>query len=412
MTYMTDTDGNKMFKKKLDRVKKTQYIVYKEINGIQRNENVHQNTRRRIMKMSVIRRITVFLLLVTVFALPLVASGQQEADVAKEDQITIGWVEFTMSNPYFVELVDAGRRFSEKEGWNFIALDTNLDIQVELKNMEDLITKGVDAIVIDVFEPDAAVAGIREAVNAGIPVIAVDSSVNPAAPVVTTVQSANKMNGMACGNWYASVMKGEPIKAVMMSGVKGNPVGKTRRDGLFAGLVQGQLKYISGKELTDDEAWEEALKIEEALTKKGKASYPDANLEIFAQGWGTWNANDGLKAMEDMLVAHPYINTLLTENDDMAIGALKAIAEAGVEKQITIVAAADGQKEAYALIKEGRYGVTGENNPTKIATRAMEIVKEILNGADPNGYEKVIYTPAVAVHSGNVDEYYDPNANF
>jgi ABC-type xylose transport system substrate-binding protein len=55
--------------------------------------------------------------------------------------------------------------------------------------------------------------------------------------------------------------------------------------------------------------------------------------------------------MEDILVANPDVNLLIAENDAMAIGALKAINEAGKGSDIT-VAAFDGQKEAYELIKE------------------------------------------------------------
>ncbi len=67
--------------------------------------------------------------------------------------------------------------------------------------------------------------------------------------------------------------------------------------------------------------------------------------------------------MEDILVAHPQINVLLSENDSMALGAIGAVEEAGKREDILIVAAADGQKEALELIKRREYGATGSNNP-------------------------------------------------
>jgi len=315
--------------------------------------------------------------------------SQEAGSEAKK--ISIGWVEMTLSNPYFKELVDAGQRFAEKEGWDFYYSDSQLDSAKELKAIEDYITKGVDMIVLDCVDPLGAVASVKAAINAGVPIIAVDSSVAPGTPVITTVQSANKENGIKCGNWLANKMNGAQITAVMLSGTKGNPVGQTRRDGLFAGIIQGQLKVLTGRELSDDEAWEEALKFEDELTSTGKASYPEANFEVLGQNWGDWNAEGGLNAMEDLLTAHPNINVLLTENDDMAVGAIKAIEKRNLMDKITICAAADGQKEAYALIKEGKYGVTGENSPTKVATKCMEIVKEILvGGKDPESYPEVI----------------------
>lgn len=61
--------------------------------------------------------------------------------------------------------------------------------------------------------------------------------------------------------------------------------------------------------------------------------------------------------MEDILVAHPDVNVLLAENDAMALGAMRAINEAGKTDAITIVAI-DGQKEAYKLIQDGKMGST------------------------------------------------------
>lgn len=340
-------------------------------------------------------------------------AASSEAAKPAGKKISIGWVEMTLSNPYFKELVDAGKRFADKEGWEFYSSDSQLDSAKELKAIEDYITKGVDMIVIDNVDPLGAVASVKKAVQAGVKIIACDSSVAEGTPVITTVQSSNKENGIMCGNWLAKKMNGQPIKAVMLSGTKGNPVGQTRRDGLFAGIIQGQVKAISGKDLTVDQAWAEMQKVEDALTSTGKASYPDAKFEIVGQNWGDWNAEGGLAAMEDLLTAHPDINVLLTENDDMAVGAIKAIEKRDLMSQITICAAADGQKEAYKLIKDGKYGVTGENSPTKVATKCMEIVKEILvGGKDPASYEPIIYTPAVAVDITNVDKFYDPNAAF
>jgi ribose transport system substrate-binding protein len=94
----------------------------------------------------------------------------------------------------------------------------------------------------------------------------------------------------------------------------------------------------------------------------------------------------------------------------MALGALEAIKEAGREDDILVLAAADGQKEALKLIKEGRYGATGMNNPVLIAETAIEVGLEVLRGK--TDFPKVSYTPAVCITRDNVDRYYDPDAIF
>jgi ribose transport system substrate-binding protein len=114
--------------------------------------------------------------------------------------------------------------------------------------------------------------------------------------------------------------------------------------------------------------------------------------------------------MEDIIVAHPEINVMLAENDSMALGAMEAIKEAHREDNILVLACADGQKEALKLIKEGKYGATGMNNPALIAETAIEIGLRVLQGE--KGFLKVSYTPAVCITKENVDQYYDPNAIF
>ena len=114
--------------------------------------------------------------------------------------------------------------------------------------------------------------------------------------------------------------------------------------------------------------------------------------------------------MEDMLVAHGDINVLLSEQDAMAMGALQAITEAGKKDDILIVAAADGQKEAFELIMKGEYGATGLNDPVLISEMAVEMACKVLAG--DRDFPKIIYTPAVCISKENVEEYYDPDAIF
>src|SRR6201999_1000798 len=99
--------------------------------------------------------------------------------------------------------------------------------------------------------------------------------------------------------------------------------------------------------------------------------YGLADVDIVGQGWGQWTTDGGLKAMEDLLTAHPDINVVLGENDSMVLGARKALQAAGRLKGILLVAAADGQKEALQLIQQGEYGATGLNSPTILARMAV-----------------------------------------
>jgi ribose transport system substrate-binding protein len=128
-----------------------------------------------------------------------------------------------------------------------------------------------------------------------------------------------------------------------------------------------------------------------------------------AQGWGAWNNNGGLKAMEDILVAHPYVNLLLAENDAMAMGALKAIREMGMQDKITILGY-DAQKEALQLIKSGQYAATAQNSPSILGSTMVEVVARRLNKDET--LKRINYTPSVLIDKSNVDRFYNVNALF
>jgi len=70
----------------------------------------------------------------------------------------------------------------------------------------------------------------------------------------------------------------------------------------------------------------------------------------------------------------------------------------------------DGQKEAYELIRDGKFDATALNSPEALARLVVEAVVKYLNGE--RQIDKVTYTPAVLITKDNVDKYYDPNAIF
>lgn len=294
---------------------------------------------------------------------------------------TIGLSMKTLNAPYFVAQVRSIEERVKARGMEFIYIDAQDDIIKQVATVEDLLARGIDLLIMNPLDPQALVMSTKTATRAGVPVLIIDSSIEPGADYITTIQSNNLRNGELVGEWLVKQMEGESIKAAVLSGAQGNPVGKERRQGIFRGIIEQQLRSA------------------------GSSSF-----ELVAQGWGNWTYQGGLAAMEDILVAHPGINVLISEQDAMAMGALQAIREAGLQDDILVVAAADGQKEAFELIKKGEYGATGLNNPVLIADLTIEIACRVLRGE--TAFPKVIYTPAVCVTADNVDEYYDPEAIF
>ncbi|MHC4154413.1 MAG: substrate-binding domain-containing protein [Planctomycetota bacterium] len=293
----------------------------------------------------------------------------------------VGMSMYTLGAPYFAAQVSAAKKKAEELGLKLVYTEARDDMVTQLANVEDLLAQGIDLLILNPKDPQGLIPATKAATKAGVPVIVIDSTIDAAADFVTTIQSNNLANGEMIGQWLVNRMKGEPIRMALISGVPGNPVGKERRQGVFRGIIEQQLRAT------------------------GRMGF-----EIVAQGWGDWYHEGGLKAMEDIIVAHPEINVMLAENDSMALGALEAIKEAGREDDILVLAAADGQKEALKLIKEGRYGATGMNNPVLIAETAIEVGLQVLRGK--TDFPKISYTPAVCISRDNVDRYYDPDAIF
>lgn len=289
----------------------------------------------------------------------------------------------TLNAPYFAAQEAAAKDQAAKAGCQVATADAQNDMGKQIGDVEDMVSKGVNLLIINAADPQGLVPAINAAAAAGVKVVAIDSTVDPKAKYITLIQSSNDLNGYQVGQWLAQSTAGKDLKIALLSGEKGNVVGQERRLGVFRGLVEGQL--VGG----------------------GKVSFA-----VVGQGWGGWTHEGGLKAMEDLLVAHPDINVVLGENDSMVLGARKALEAAGKLNDVLLVAAADGQKEALQLIQEGQYGATGLNDPALIARTAVDVGMKALDGSLPADFPKTDLTTPDAITKDNVAKYYRPDAVF
>ena len=293
--------------------------------------------------------------------------------------VKVGYCSPTMAAPYYVALEAFVKQSVQHYEMQYFMADGQDDVAKQVAAIEDLLSKGIDVLILNPLDPKAAVPVVNRAAREGVRIFIVDSMIDDAAVYISSVVADNTLNGELLGLWLAEHST-EEMKVAIISGNQGNPVGREKRLGFVRGLADGQLH------------------------KQAKT-----NFSIVAHGWGQWNNNGGLKAMEDILVAHPYVNVLLAENDAMAIGALRTIREMGKERQITVLGF-DGQKEAYELIKGGAFAATAQNSPKILGGMIVELVAKYLNNEE--GIEKTNYTPSVLISENNVGAFYDPQALF
>ncbi len=315
------------------------------------------------------------------------SESTEDTSVAIESAIDltgkkIGYCTPSLNAPYYQALLQSIKSNTEKNGMVFLSADGQNDINKQIAAVEDLITKGVDALLLNPKDPDALVGVTKVAKAAGIPVFIIDSSIDDSADYVTTIQSNNLANGELAGEWLAKKFGSKKMNIALLSGNAGNPVGRTRKQGLLQGITEEQLRT------------------------QGKI-----NLNVKTQMYTEWSYAGGLKAMEDVLVAHPDINVVITESDVCVLGAIKAIKQAGKTDDILIVAGADGQKEAIKYIMDTDfYGCTAMNSPVQIGKNAVEYAIQYINGK--RDFPKTSFTAPLLITKENAAKYYNPKAIF
>lgn len=310
-------------------------------------------------------------------------TAQAQESAHAQGNCVLGISMYTLGAPYFAAQEDSARRAAEAAGCEVRSADGQNDMVKQIGDIEDMVSGGVNVLIVNARDAQGLVPAVNAASAAGVKVVAIDSALDPSADYITLIQSSNQANGERVGDWLARRLEGEPARIALLSGDQGNLVGRDRRLGVLRGLMDSMI-----------------------------TNYGHADVKVLGQGWGGWSTEGGLTAMEDLLTAHPDINVVLGENDSMVLGARQALEAAGRLDGVLLVAAADGQKEAYELIQSGEYGVTGLNNPNEIAAMAVDVGVQALNGTLPEDTPRLTYTEAAAITQENVADFYDPASLF
>lgn len=252
---------------------------------------------------------------VHVLALALAVAASALALNAQAKDLKIGFSQVTLQSPFYVQLRDGAKAAAAKGGDELIFLDANGDISKQNNDIQDLLTRKVDILIINAVNPDAVGAALDAAKRAKVPVIAVDRAIN--APVATTIGRNNAEMGELSGKALLAALKQRGVtkgKIIEIQGDAGGTVMKERRKGFHTALAGTDFKIIDGP----------------------YSEYMRAN---------------AVTAMQDLLQAHPDLKAVIAHNDDMAMGALQVLTESG--KKDVLVAGIDGLSEALNAIQGG-----------------------------------------------------------
>ena len=247
----------------------------------------------------------------------------------------IGLVISTQNNPFFVTLKEGAEAKAKELGHDLIVLDSQDNPAKELGNVEDLLVKGVDVLLINPTDSDAVVSSVKAANRNKIPVVTLDRAAN-GGDVVSHVASDNVLGGEMAGNFIVEKLGGKG-KVVELEGIPGTTAARDRGTGFN--------KAVNGK------------------------------LEVVAKQAADFDRTKGLNVMENILQAQPEIQAVFAHNDEMALGALKAIEASGRD---IFVVGFDATDDAVAAVKEGKLAATVAQKPAEIGAIGLEVADKIV----------------------------------
>lgn len=267
-------------------------------------------------------------------------------------QDTIALVVSTLNNPFFVTMKEGAEAKAEELGYKLIVLDSQNDPSKELSNIEDLVVKGAKAILINPTDSDAVGNAIRVANQANIPVLTLDRGASRG-DVVSHIASDNVAGGEMAGK-FISEQVGKNARVIQLEGIAGTSAARERGQG-FMNAVESE------------------------------------GLDLLASQPADFDRTKGLNVMENMLASRPNTQAVFAQNDEMALGALRAVKASG--KDILIVGF-DGTDDGIAAVKSGMLGATIAQQPGLIGEIGVESAVKVLKG---ESVEKNIPVPLMMV---------------
>ena len=282
---------------------------------------------------------------VSAAALAICATG-----AAAEDKITIGVANLFYGAPYFAGMDVAVHREADVfENVEVISTDAGFDAAKMASDIEDLIAKGVDGLIISAGPTETIPSAMIAIEEAGIPVVFVDrlwQNTNLSTPW-NWVGAENDVMGRVIGDHMEAHLDGQGEILVIKGGPADNSIGIART-----------------------EAFSEAL-----------SSSPDMKITV-APGFGGWGVDGGYKVMSDMLAKFETIDGVFCENDSMCLGAQKAAADAGRSAEMVFGASDAGKDSLREMMKDGsNFIATAVNDSDEIGRVGFHHLMAMLAGA-------------------------------
>ena len=259
---------------------------------------------------------------------------------------------------------DAAEAYAKEQGVNFILLDGQGSGEEQVSHCETLIAQGdVDCVIVQPYDASVCQVGVQACIDAGIPVLVTkttieDNSVCPFVGQDDTVAGEMEME------WMAEQLGGKG-NIVVIEGPTGISAAIQRNDGINNVL----------------------------------ANYPDIKV-VYTQT-GNWNRDEGMSLMETWLQTGEQIDGVVAHNDEMALGAYDALADAGLAGQIPVIGI-DGIDAAKESVEAGELNATILQDVQTIGEKTVEVAIAMAKGED---VEDVYNVDPVLLTKDNIADY-------
>jgi len=278
-----------------------------------------------------------------------------------KDGYVIGLSMNTQTNPFFVDVKDGVQKAADEHGITLYITDAQDDPSIQMKDIENLITKKPDAIIIDTCDSDAIVASVEACNEAGIPVFTMDRQSN-GGDVISHIGYDAIKSGKIAGQYLVDTLGGKG-KIVEIQGIMGTNVAQNRSTG-FNEIISAN---------------------------------PD--MEIVSTQVADFDRAKAMSVMENILQANPEIDGLYAANDEMLLGALEAIDAAGRLDEITMIGC-DAIDDTLEALKAGKVEATIAEPPFFLGKAILNTAFDYLEGKT---VEKSIILDNSLVTKDNVD---------
>ncbi len=271
------------------------------------------------------------------------------------------------SNPYWFTEGEVARTTAEELGYRANISSHKGDTNTESNQVDTAITNQAKAIILDPANANGSVGAVRKAVDAGIPVFIVNAEINQQGLAKAQLVS-NNAQGAALGAQQWAQTVGDEAAYVELKGAPSDNNAATRSNGYKTVLSQ----------------------------------YP--SLEKVASDVANWDRTQGYNKMQSMLQAQPNIDGVISGNDEMALGAIAALKEAGKLDDV-VVGGFDGSPDAVEAVKEGELAYTVLQPVAIFAEQAVRQADHFIKtGKTYIDHEKQLFD-CTLVTSDNVDQY-------